>query len=146
MYIYKTKIKLHDTDAAGILFFSNQLKITHDAYESWFEYLGFSLAEIIRHEKFLLPIVHSETDYKAPLSVGDSIEIQTKVAHVGTSSFTLSNDIFNAAKKIVGTVKTIHVSISKETQKKIPLPDTIKAKLKELYTEDQPLVAPQLNG
>ena len=132
MHIYQTKIKLHDTDAAGILFFSNQLKIAHDAYESFFEHIGFCLAEIIQKENFFLPIVHSETDYKTPLAVGDLVEIQTAVAHVGTTSFTLSYKILNVAQDVVGNVKTVHVSIDKKTRQKIPLPSKLCAKLKEL--------------
>lgn len=32
MFTYKTQIRLHDTDAAGILFFAQQFEIIHDAY------------------------------------------------------------------------------------------------------------------
>ncbi len=145
MHTYQTKIKLHDTDAAGILFFSNQLKIAHDAYESFFEDIGFSLAKIIHKEDFFLPIVHSETEYKSPLSVGDLIEVQTTVARVGTTSFTLAYKILNAVKDIVGAVKTVHVSIDKKTRKKIPLPSVLCSKLKELYTEDRSLIPQQSN-
>ena len=56
MYIYQTKIKLHDTDAAGILFFANQFKMVHDAYEGLLEMIGFGFAELIRHKNFFLPI------------------------------------------------------------------------------------------
>ena len=36
-FIYKTEIRLHDTDAAGPLFFANQFTIIHDAYEQLLE-------------------------------------------------------------------------------------------------------------
>ena len=42
MFIYKTQIRLHDTDAAGILFFANQFSIIHDAYELLLEEFDFS--------------------------------------------------------------------------------------------------------
>lgn len=137
MQIYQTQIKLHETDAAGVLFFSNQLKLAHNAYESLFDDIGFSIAKIIREKDYFLPIVHSETDYKIPLSVGDRIEIQTSIAHVGKTSFTLSYKILDAAQNIVGTAKTVHVSVDKEIRKKISLPDDLCAKLKELCIEDQ---------
>ena len=57
MYLYKTIIKLHDTDAAGILFFSHQFEIIHDAYETLLEKIGFGFAELIRHKDLFLPIV-----------------------------------------------------------------------------------------
>lgn len=137
MHIYQTKIKLHETDAAGLLFFSNQLKIVHDAYESLLEQIGFNFAELIRNKNFFLPIVHSESDYKSPLFVGDLIEIQITVTNVGKTSFTLAYKLLGASQNLVGTTQTVHVTMDKTTRKKISLPSDLRLKLEELYQEDQ---------
>ena len=52
MFTYQTKIKLHDTDAAGVIFFANQFKIIHDAYESLLEGIEFGFANLIRNKDF----------------------------------------------------------------------------------------------
>ncbi len=132
MHIYQTKIKLHETDAAGVLFFTNQLKLIHDAYEALFESIGFGLAEIISEKDFFVPIVHSESDHKAPLTVGNVVEIQTIVERVGKTSFTLAYSLLNHAQEVVGTAKTVHVAVDKQTRKKIPLPADLHVKLKDL--------------
>ena len=137
MYTYQTKIKLHETDAAGLLFFSNQFKIIHDAYESLLETIGFGFADLIRIKDFFLPIVHSEADYKAPLFVGDLIEIQITVAKVGNTSFTFAYKLFNAAHRLVGTAETVHVTMNKATTAKIPLPADLRAKIEDLHAQDQ---------
>lgn len=137
MYIYQTKIKLHETDAAGLLFFSNQFKIIHDAYESLLETIGFSFQELIRNKNYFLPIVHAQSDYKLPLFVGDVIEIQVKVTHIGKTSFTFSYQLLNAKKEIVGTAQTVHVTIDKSQHKKIPLPADMREKIEHLYQQDQ---------
>ena len=136
MFTYQTKIKLHETDAAGILFFSNQFKMIHDAYECVLENIGFGFADLIRNEDFFLPIVHAESDYKKPLFVGDLIEIQVRLTHIGTTSFTFEYDLLNSSQNTVGTAKTIHVTIDKKTRKKIPLPPLMRSKIQELYKED----------
>ena len=136
MYTYQTKIKLHETDAAGLLFFSNQFKIVHDAYESLLEKIGFGFADLIRIKDFFLPIVHSEADYKAPLFVGDVIEIHVTVTNVGKTSFTFAYKLFNAAQQLVGTAETVHVTMNKATSKKIPLPADLRAKIEDLYMQD----------
>ncbi|MCA9406337.1 MAG: acyl-CoA thioesterase [Candidatus Omnitrophica bacterium] len=133
MYNYKTKIKLHDTDAAGLLFFANQFKIIHDAYEALLEEIGFGFGELIRNRPFFLPIVHAESDYKNPLFVGDELDIQVKVTHVGTTSFTFSYELFNQKKVLVGTAKTVHVTTDKATKQKIPLPPEMREKIEALY-------------
>jgi len=126
MVTYQTTIKLHHTDAAGILFFSHQFSIIHEAYEVLFEQIGFSFARLIRESDFFLPIVHAESDYKAPLFVGDRIIVDVNIANIGNTSFTLEYKVTNSNKRIVGTAKTVHVSIDKQNGKKISLPEDLR--------------------
>ncbi len=126
MVTYQTTVKMHDTDAAGILFFGNQFKWIHDAYEVLLEKAGFGFATILRKTNFFIPIVHAESDYKLPLFVGDRITITVTVERVGRSSFVFAYQIRSAKNQIVGTAKTVHVSTDKKTRKKIPLPPKLK--------------------
>ncbi len=121
-FTYKTQLRLHDTDAAGILFFANQFKFLHDAYEHVLEKMGFSFQEMLTKRDYFLPIVHAESDYKMPLYVGDKITVTVTVAHIGTTSFSFAYEIRNTKKQLVGTGKTVHVTINKKTHTKIPLP------------------------
>ncbi len=138
MFIYQTKIKLHETDAAGVLFFSNQFKIIHDAYESLLESIGYGFAELLRNQDFFLPIVHSESDFKMPLFVGDVLEIQVRVKTIGTTSFCFAYELLNSRRQIVGTAQTVHVTIDKKTRQKIPLPPDMRQRIEHLYTKDHP--------
>ena len=137
MYVYQTKIRLHETDAAGLLFFSNQFKIIHDAYEYLLESINFGFRELIRDKDFFLPIVHAESDYKIPLFVGDVIEVQVRVENVGNTSFTFAYKLINEKDQLVGTARTVHVTMDKNTQKKIPLPKDMRKKIEELHIQDQ---------
>jgi 1,4-dihydroxy-2-naphthoyl-CoA hydrolase len=132
MFIYQTKIKLHETDAAGILFFSHQFKIIHDAYEAMLESVAIPFAEIIKQKDFFLPIVHAESDFKIPLFVGDCIEVQVTVENLGKTSFTLTYKLLNAKQDLVGSAQTVHVTVDKKNKKKIPLPAELKEKLQSI--------------
>lgn len=136
MYTYQTQIKLHETDAAGLLFFANQFKLVHDAYESLLEQIGFGFAELLNNKEYFLPIVHAESDYKKPLFVGDLIEIQVRVVKIGNTSFKFDYKILNAKQEIVGTAQTVHVTMNKATQTKTPLPDDMREKIQGLYDQD----------
>lgn len=137
MYIYQTKIKLHETDAAGILFFSQQFKMVHDAYEGLLEKIGFGFPELLKNKDFFLPIVHAEADFKMPLFVGDLIEIQVFVFNLGQTSLTLSYKLLNLKQELVGTAKTVHVTINKISRQKIPIPKDMREKLEDIYREDK---------
>ncbi len=138
MFTYKTIIKLHETDAAGLLFFSNQFKLLHDAYESLLESIGFSFARLLLEKDYFLPIVHAESDYKAPLFVGDRVTIEIKIGKIGDTSFTFEYILRNDEQKIVGTGKTVHVTINKKTRTKISLPPDMRQTLTQLASNAHP--------
>lgn len=137
MHTYQSKIKLHHTDAAGVLFFAHQFQLIHDGYESLMEYWGFSLADLLSKSKEFIVIIHAESDYKKPLGVGDLIEMHLRIVKVGDSSFTIAYDIYDAGGELVGTAKTVHVSVSKVKKTKILLPKRLKSQLDAMYKEDK---------
>ena len=131
MFTYKTQIRLHDTDAAGIIFFANQFKIVHDAYELLLEKFGFGFPAMLKGGKHFLPIIHAESDYKIPLHVGDKIAIAIKVGHIGKTSFSFEYTIRDSRKALVGTARTVHVTINQKTHHKIPLPLKLRRALEQ---------------
>lgn len=132
MYLWRTTVKLHDTDAAGVLFFGHQFKIAHDCYESMMASIGCSLSWLIREADFFLFIVHAEADYKKSLFVDDPLELQLRVEHIGESSYTLFHEIRNGDGELVGTVKTVHVAVDRKTRRARPIPDKLRAALGSL--------------
>jgi len=126
MFRYPIIIKLHETDAAGLLFFSQQFKLMHDAYESLLERIGFGFAVLIRDKDYFLPIVHAEADFKYPLFVGDRVNIDVSVANIGDTSFTFAYKLTLEDETLVGSGKTVHVTMDKKTQTKISLPSDLR--------------------
>ena len=129
MFEMTTSVRLHDTDAAGLLFFAHQFRIAHDAYESFMEQIGYSFASIFREDDYLLPIVHAEADYTAILNVGDRLAVRLVAEKIGETSFTLAYDLINDSGKSVGTVRTVHVCLDKSQREKRPLPDGLRQAL-----------------
>ncbi len=125
-------IKLHDTDAAGILFYANQFKIVHDVYEKLLSKIGCTFRERFTSRDFFIPIVHAEADFLQPVQVGDTVEISLTVDAIGNSSFTLDYEITDLDGWVVGTAQTVHVTADTRTRKKIPLPPAFREKLEEI--------------
>jgi 1,4-dihydroxy-2-naphthoyl-CoA hydrolase len=125
-------IKLHDTDAAGILFYANQLRIVHDLYEKLLVQIGFGFPARFASRDFFIPIVHTEADFLHPLHVGDVVEVAGTVADVGSSSFTLDFRLTDLDGALVGTARTVHVTIDPATGKKISLPPAFRSQLETL--------------
>lgn len=130
-FLYSHVVKFHETDAARRLFFAEQLKIAHDAYEEFLCQGGLRLGDIVAKSDYSLPIVHTEADFHAPLFVGDKITVRIEVERVGKTSFTLDYTFSKAAGQEVGTVKTVHVAVDKVSGTSRRLP----AELQELLEQ-----------
>ena len=72
----------------------------------------------------------AESDYLAPLFVGDKITITITVGKIGKTSFSF-NYVIRNGKNTVGTAKTVHVTVDKKTKKKIPLPKEVRGSLEK---------------
>lgn len=130
-FISRNKVRMHDTDMAGILYFARQFRFAHDALEDFIESRGLTFQQLFKREKFVFVIVHCEADYFASLAVGEDLEIQLMVEKLGTTSFTLNYKIYNRHKKLVGTVKTVHVCLDSHTRTKIPIPEHFRKDLEK---------------
>lgn len=136
MFLAKNKVRMHDTDMAGILYFPRQFRFAHDALEDFIESEGLSFHQVFNEQDFVFVIVHCEADYYFPLHVGDEISVQVAVEKIGTSSFIMVYEIFKKDHTHVGSAKTIHVTLERVSRKKIPIPDKLKASLEKHLVQE----------
>lgn len=127
MFQYHTTIKMYDVDAAGILFFANQFRLIHDAYEALLESRGFPLGVWLKKAPFFLPVVYAQSSFKLPLHVGDHITIHLSLKTTSETSLTLGHEILKNNSEPAGSGETVHVCIDRKTGEKIPLPNQLLA-------------------
>lgn len=126
MYEYKRVVRMADTDATGVIYFANVQKIAVEAFEDFLHKNGYSLDEMIREGDFLVPIVHTEADYLSAMRVGDELNVQMSIAHIGNSSFSVKCNIFSLRTDlVVATVAVTHVVMCKITKVSIPIPEEL---------------------
>ncbi len=124
MYKYKTILKIHHTDAIGIAFYATYYTLAQECLENFLDFKGTSLQQLLY--KTITPVVHSEADYFIPIKLSDKIIIELTVDNIGESSFALKYTFYNTKEQVVAQVKTIYVSLDKDTKEKIPVPQFIK--------------------
>jgi 1,4-dihydroxy-2-naphthoyl-CoA hydrolase len=131
MIVYRRVIRVQDTDATGVLYFANLLQIALEAFEDFLHNSKFSLHSMIEAKDFLLPIVHVEADFFAPIFVADLLDVQLSLKAKGNSSFTLASEFFKKGEK-VGRAEIVHVCCSQETKKAIPPPPELQRLLSRI--------------
>ncbi len=129
---HRFSIRLRDTDAAGVLFFSRLLEHAHDAYESWMTALGFPLARLLEDGAHL-PLVHVEADYLAPLRLGDEVEVIIDVRRLGNSSFELGYDFLLADKQKAAHAASVHVVMDPSNGQSMALPEDLRRAISDAW-------------
>jgi 1,4-dihydroxy-2-naphthoyl-CoA hydrolase len=127
------KVAFQDVDAASIVYFAKILEYCHDAYFELLETSGIDIAKGTKSGPYLLPLVHTEADFKKPLKFGDSFEIKIDRAIPGKSSYTVEYTLCSPvnSEEIFCTAKTKHAVVHRKTFKSFKkIPAEIKTALK----------------
>jgi 1,4-dihydroxy-2-naphthoyl-CoA hydrolase len=124
------RVALHDTDAAGVLFYAHLFRHAHDAYEAFMASIGWSLDAMIRGRELALPLVHAEADYRRPMRHGDQVQVAVTVADLARARFTIRYCFTAPGEELLASARTIHAAIHPDGGRPTPLPPGLAAALR----------------
>ena len=124
-FSYQRKIRFADTDAAGVVYFTNLLSICHEAYEEYLANININLNNFFQDSLTAIPIIHAEIDFLKPLFCGDIILVKIYPKLVDEKIFTMEYQIFNDTQKVAMAL-TKHIAINPQTREVTVIPETIK--------------------
>jgi 1,4-dihydroxy-2-naphthoyl-CoA hydrolase len=130
-FSYSRTVRLADTDAAGVVYFTKMLDICHEAYEACLEDSGINLPDLVRDTKIALPIVHAEVDFFRPLCWGDGIQVVVTPQLISDAELTVHYKL-TAGSELKAVALTRHVCIHSETRKRVGLPNVFQQWLPDL--------------
>jgi YbgC/YbaW family acyl-CoA thioester hydrolase len=88
-----------------------------------------NLDPITLHKKYCIYFPRRDAHFKylAPMEVGDSIEVRTKIADIGKTSLIWNHEVYKG-KTLVAKAKIVTVAVDK-TKTKVPIPDELRKTL-----------------
>lgn len=137
MYVYTRRIALHEADPAGVLFFGRYFALAHDAYENMLWEQGCSVADILAGETFVVPVVHAEADYKAPLRVGELTVIALHLEELRSRTFRLRTELHTEDGTTACIVRTTHCCVSMATKRPTTMPKPLRDALASLVEAEE---------
>ncbi|MFP4076131.1 MAG: acyl-CoA thioesterase [Halochromatium sp.] len=134
---HRFRVALHDTDAAGVLFFAHLFRHAHDAYEAMMARIGWPLDGLIRERQLGLPLVHAEADYRRPMRHGDQVAVRVERAGLTERDFSLAYGFFIREFE-VATALSVHAAIDPWLGKRQLLPPELVHALAALPARAEP--------
>jgi 1,4-dihydroxy-2-naphthoyl-CoA hydrolase len=115
-FAHTMPVRFQDVDAAGVLFFGRIYDYLHLAYEEFWVAAGVDRAYFFGGAPWVVPIAHSEADYKAPLRHGDIATVTLDVVKVGRASFELRYAVTGGggAEDLRVTARTVHAFTTRQ--------------------------------
>lgn len=120
MFEYPRTIRFPDTDAAGVVYFTQILSICHEAYEASLQASGVELRTFFSRGAIAVPITHTAADFRRPLMCGDAIAVQLSPTQTGDDSFEIQYQVLKEGKP-AAIATTRHVCIDTATRQRRPL-------------------------
>lgn len=127
------RVYYEDTDAGGVVYYSNYLKFFERAKTEFFRDRGLSIAELAR-SGLVFPVVHLEINYRSSALHDDLVRVETAVQEIRKSSFTLAHQVLRVNDgKLLADGKVILACVVKSGMKPQPqrLPEEIIEALKK---------------
>lgn len=124
------RIRFSECDPAGIVFYPQYFVLFNDLLEGWIDRLlpgGFR--DYILMQRWGLPTVRLEADFKAVSRMGDDVVLTLALERLGTKSLTLALDCTGLDGSVRMTVRQTLVTTSLVTHQAIPVPDVLRRAL-----------------
>ncbi len=124
LFSYYRTVRFADTDAAGVVYFANVLKICHEAYEESLVAADLNLKNFFQDTSTAIPIIHAEVDFFRPMYCGEQFLIQLVPQLLNEKTFELNYQIVKDSSQYA-RAQTKHICIDPLSRKIKPLPQPI---------------------
>ena len=85
-HIYRLRVYFEDTDAAGVVYYANYLRMAERARTEMMRLLGADHAGMMRDDGLVLAVRECAIEYLAPARLDDVLEIRSRPVKVGGAS------------------------------------------------------------
>jgi len=120
-FVLRQRIRLARTDAGGVVYFAEFAALAHEAYEAFLEEVGYSVRMLLDKGTMSLPVVDVAMSLTSALRLGDDVDVEVRVGHLGTTSFQTTYRM-RCGDREVATAKLAHVCLDRASHRACPIP------------------------
>jgi YbgC/YbaW family acyl-CoA thioester hydrolase len=124
------RVQFSETDMAGIVHFSNYLRMMEEVEHAYFRSIGLSVS--MQHDDIHVgwPRVAAACEYFEPVKFEDEIEMRLRVTRVGGKSFSYEVDFMvRGTRAALGKITSVCCAIEAGELRAISIPPAIREKL-----------------
>ena len=131
-FSYSFRIRYSEVDAQKIVYNSHYLTFLDVSIFEFFDAIGFNQEKYIKETNNEFHTVRAVVEYKAPATLGDTIEVLTRIKKIGNSSITFQQEIYlHESDKLLATGEIVWVNTNQEEMVPTTVPDYLRQLLRD---------------
>ena len=125
---HRFRVIYGDTDRMGVVYYANYLRFFEAGRTELLRAAGIDYRQM-EAEGALLPVAEAHAKYRAPAGYDDELELETAVAHVGTSSIRIRYELRRVSDGVlIATGETKHACVNADGRV-IRMPEFVRERL-----------------
>lgn len=122
------RIRFHDCDPAGIVFFAAWFAVAHATVEDFLDHIGVPFRDLNGPRRVGTGMAHASADYFRPGRVGEHVSVTPLVARIGGGSYRLVVHIHRGAEELV-RLSLVTATTDMDAGRPVRVPDDLRTAL-----------------
>ncbi len=137
VHLYPVRVYYDDTDAAGMVYYANYLRMAERARTEMLRMIGAEHTELARSDGISIAVRRCEVDYLRPARLDDDLHIRTRITALGGATMRAEQIVRRAGADLVRL--TVRLGCIGPTGRAARFPKALRAALERFRAADQSL-------
>ena len=120
---YKYRVLYADTDAMGVVYYGNCLRIYEAARGDFLHKVGMPFSKMASELNIVCPVANAEINYHKPAYLDEDIVVRTRVVMLRGARMVFDQRIFNAKDELLNDIKVTVAFVDMEKRRPVKYPD-----------------------
>ena len=120
---YKYRVLYADTDAMGVVYYGNYLRIYEAARGDFLHKVGMPFSKMASELNIVCPVANAEINYHKPAYLDEDIVVRTRVVMLRGARKVFDQRIFNAKDELLNDIKVTVAFVDMEKRRPVKYPD-----------------------
>lgn len=121
--IYKYRVLYADTDAMGVVYYGNYLRIYEAARGDFLHKVGMPFSKMAEELNIICPVVNAEINYHRSAVLDEEITVKTSIILLRGARMVFDQRIFNTDGVLLNDIKVTVAFVDKEKRRPVKYPD-----------------------
>ncbi len=135
VHVYPVRVYYDDTDAAGIVYYANYLRMAERARTEMLRMIGAKHSALARDSGVSIAVSRCEVDYLQPARLDDDLYIRTRITSLGGATMRAEQIVRRAGADLARL--TVRLACIGPTGRAARFPKTLRAAFERFHAADQ---------